>query len=124
MTLKPRRALAVCCSVEVVKGGRVWSLFSVLTKELTVKGSSPSSFAADSASALLPSFTVFPSFMASFRGTLPSPALPFAVISQYSSGTNAPISRSRSTMSSTATDWTRPAERPRPTFFQRSGETM
>ena len=40
---------------------------------------------------------------------------------QYSSGTKALISRSRSTISRTATDCTRPAERPRRTFFQSSG---
>ena len=40
---------------------------------------------------------------------------------QYSSGLNASISRSRSTTRRTATDCTRPAERPRRTFFQRMG---
>ena len=44
-----------------------------------------------------------------------------AVIVQYSSFTKARISRSRSVMRRTATDCTRPAERPRRTFFQRSG---
>ena len=43
---------------------------------------------------------------------------------QYSTGTNAWISRSRSTISRTATDWTRPAESPRWTFSQRSGERL
>ena len=43
---------------------------------------------------------------------------------QYSTGTNAWISRSRSTMRRTATDWTRPAERPRWTFSHRSGERL
>ena len=37
---------------------------------------------------------------------------------------NAPRSSSRSTMSRTATLWTRPALRPVWTFFQRTGETM
>ncbi|CSI79390.1 Uncharacterised protein [Vibrio cholerae] len=45
-------------------------------------------------------------------------------MSQNSSGTNALISRSRSTRSFTATDCTRPAERPRATFFHSSGETI
>jgi len=44
-----------------------------------------------------------------------------AVTFQYSSGTKALISRSRSTISLTATDCTRPADRPFATFFQRSG---
>ncbi|CSC99451.1 Uncharacterised protein [Vibrio cholerae] len=47
-----------------------------------------------------------------------------ALMSQNSSGTNALISRSRSTRSFTATDCTRPAERPRATFFHSSGETI
>ena len=44
-----------------------------------------------------------------------------ASISQYSSGTNFFIFASLSTTSLTATDCTLPAERPRVTFFQRSG---
>ena len=43
---------------------------------------------------------------------------------QDSSGLNAMISRSRSTMSFTATDWTRPAESPFLIFFQRTGDTL
>ena len=43
--------------------------------------------------------------------------------SQYSSGTNARISRSRSTMRRTATDCTRPAERPRAILAHSSGES-
>ena len=41
---------------------------------------------------------------------------------QYSSGRNASISFSRSQISRTATDCTRPADSPRRTFFQSSGE--
>jgi hypothetical protein len=44
------------------------------------------------------------------------------VTSQRSSGTKAAISRSRSTISLTATDCTRPADSPRATFFHSSGE--
>jgi hypothetical protein len=40
---------------------------------------------------------------------------------QYSSGLNAAISASRSHTSRTATDWTRPADSPRWTLFQRIG---
>ena len=43
---------------------------------------------------------------------------------QYSTGTNAWISRSRSTISRTATDCTRPAESPRRIFLQSSGERL
>ena len=42
---------------------------------------------------------------------------------QYSSGTNASISRSRSTMSRSATLWTRPADRPNASLLQTSAET-
>ena len=44
-----------------------------------------------------------------------------AMIDQYSSGTKAWISRSRSVMTRTATDCTRPADKPRRTFFHKSG---
>ncbi len=44
-----------------------------------------------------------------------------AVMFQYSSATKAPISRSRSTTIFNATDWTRPALRPRRTLSQRIG---
>ena len=47
--------------------------------------------------------------------------LTVAAIFQYSSLTNARISRSRSAISRTATDWTRPALRFRMIFFQSSG---
>jgi len=45
-----------------------------------------------------------------------------APIFQYSSGVKAAISRSRSTISLTATLCTRPALSPLATFFQRTGE--
>src|SRR6185436_1910849 len=51
--------------------------------------------------------------------SLASPTLTF----QYSSGTKASISRSRSTMSRSATDCTRPAESPNASFDQTSAET-
>src|SRR5215213_3209587 len=47
----------------------------------------------------------------------------FAVIVQYSVGTKARISRSRSTTSRNATDWTRPADSPRLTLSQSKGLT-
>ena len=46
-----------------------------------------------------------------------------ASIDQYSLGIKARISRSRSTMRRTTTDWTRPAERPRAILRQRNGES-
>ena len=53
-------------------------------------------------------------------GTVPSS---FASTVQYSTGTNASISLSRSQMIRSATVWTRPAERPRQIFFQSRSET-
>ncbi len=52
---------------------------------------------------------------------VPSGASSVASIVQYSRATNARISRSRSTTRRTATDWTRPAERPERTFREMSG---
>jgi hypothetical protein len=43
---------------------------------------------------------------------------------QYSTGTNALMSSSRSTIIFIATDCTRPAERPRRTLSQRRGESL
>ena len=43
---------------------------------------------------------------------------------QYSTGTNASITRSRSTTIRSAAVCTRPAERPRFTFFQSNGLTL
>ncbi|CAM5664316.1 hypothetical protein SGRIM128S_03143 [Streptomyces griseomycini] len=59
-------------------------------------------------------------------GSLASPARPVAKVpvrSQYSAERNAMRSRSRSTTSRVATDWTRPADSFGMTFFQRTGET-
>ena len=47
-----------------------------------------------------------------------------AATDQYSSARKASISRSRSTIRRSATDCTRPAERPRRTLSQRMGDTL
>ena len=52
-----------------------------------------------------------------------APGSKLARRSQYSAETNAMRSRSRSTASRVATDCTLPAERPRVTFFHRTGDT-
>ena len=54
----------------------------------------------------------------------PPAASRIASIVQYSRATKLVISRSRSTTSRTATDWTRPAERPPRTLRDRSGLSM
>ena len=46
-----------------------------------------------------------------------------AARSQYSADTNAMRSRSRSTITRVATDWTRPADRPGLTFFHSTGDS-
>ena len=73
-------------------------------------------------SASLPILMFAPSRLSSFAsnsgGTGPASR---AVMFQYSSATNAPISRSRSTTILSATDCTRPALRPRRTLSQRIG---
>lgn len=60
------------------------------------------------------------------EGSEASPVRPvanFPVRSQYSAERKAMRSRSRSTTSRVATDWTRPAESFGMTFFHRTGET-
>lgn len=61
-----------------------------------------------------------------FDGSEASPVRPVAKVpvrSQYSAERKAMRSRSRSTTSRVATDWTRPADRRGMTFFHRTGET-
>ena len=73
-----------------------------------------------------PSFLNFLAFPPSFISSIEKSILPDftqASIFHDSSGTNALISRSRSTRIFTATDWTRPAESPERTLRQRTGDT-
>ncbi len=88
----------------------------------TTKSAPRSSASAASASAWLRIFAAAPPWRASRAsnsgGSGPASR---AVTCQYSSGTNASISRSRSQMSFSATDCTRPALRPRRTLSQRIG---
>ena len=82
---------------------------------------------ASSVTSIFESFAAAPSRPISFASNgMRGPAAPAAgassaVIDQYSSGLNALISRSRSTMIRRATDCTRPADSPRRTFSQRMG---
>ena len=79
-----------------------------------------------SASSLLPMDTFSPSTSLSFAGKafFEEAASSFASTLQYSWETKLRISFSRSTMIRTATDCTRPADRPRLTFFQRNGDSL
>ena len=63
-----------------------------------------------------------PSSATSFASKV-SPFSNSATRSQYSAGMNAMRSRSRSTITRVATDWTRPADRRGMTFFHNTGET-
>ena len=71
--------------------------------------------------------SIVASFAWKFRGFSGSSAsLPVsrsALRSQYSAEMNAMRSRSRSTMTRVATDWTRPADNRGMTFFHRTGDT-
>ena len=81
--------------------------------------------ASDSRRGSVPSNLSFcPSNETSFAGNGGgAPASRLASTVQYSTGTNASISLSRSQMIRRATVWTRPAESPRQIFFQRRSDT-
>ncbi len=126
---KPSLREASCWRREVTNGGVGWrrrSLRSTLTT-VHVAPASPASTASTAAfvsrrnclwSSLRPSTSA--SRATKGGGSRPSSS---ASTVQYSSGVKAWIARSRSQMMRTATDCTRPAESPRRTFFQRSGES-
>ena len=115
---------ASCCMVEVVKGGEGERCLSVRLTDLTVKGrfsvswTTASTSASDLSSAFLPFLPWYRAAKGSFFTSLP---VRLASSVQYSSGWNASISRSRSSTMRVATDWTRPAERPRRIFFHSRG---
>ena len=114
---------ASCCSVEVMKGGAGFFLRSPRVTERTTKRA-PSSRAI---SARVEASSVSAAFSPSTSRRLAvnsggSVAFRRACNVQYSTGTKAWISRSRSTISRTATDCTRPALKPLATFRHRSGE--
>jgi hypothetical protein len=120
--LNPSRRLASCWSVDVVNGGagdRFWARVPTLVTTGFSSRIAASCRAADSAS-------VTSSAAPSIRTTSAAKRSPAAVariasIVQYSRAVKASISRSRSTTSRTATDWTRPADSPPRTLRDRSG---
>ena len=120
--LKPSRRLASCWSVEVVNGA-AGDRFWVRVPSLVTAGWS-SRMAAACASEVASSgmSSASPSMRTSSAANVsPVWVARIAWIVQYSRAVNARISRSRSTTRRTATDWTRPADRPRWTFLPRSG---
>ena len=124
-----RRALndsfldASCCKVEVVNGG-AGVFFLVLFLILVMINSPFSSIASTlSVSSLLSALNFSPLTSVSFAGNarLLEADNSFASMLQYSCASKLSISCSLSTISLTATDCTRPAERPRLTFFHKNG---
>ena len=123
LAVKPSRLAASCCSFEVMKGGGALRRRSLRLTSATVKGAFLSSSTSGFAISPLGNSAFCPSSLISLlRNCGGSAALRSASMLQYSTGTNLPISSSRSTTRRTATDWTRPADSPRRTFFQRMGE--
>ena len=113
---------ASCWRVEVVKGGAAFRFFSAFFTPVTVKSLPVMWPMISSTSASLASSRFFssPWYLATKEPGFPSRSR-VTSRDQYSLGTKARISFSRSTTSRVATDCTRPAERPRRTFFHSRG---
>ena len=125
LTPNPSRVLAACCNVEVINGA-VGLLFVGFSSIFCIW--------------YWLSFNSFKAISIAIRsfGSNVSPAKWVTCIvrvwldwvftsakrSQYSCGIKAWISRSRSTNNLTATDWTRPADKPRATFFHNNGDSI
>ena len=128
-TLKPKRADAACCRVEVMNGGGGRVAVFLSTRSRTTNKRSRKRVTASSATASLPGRKSLPFSLTTWNRTgdssFPGGSLRSrsANASQYSSGVNARISRSRSTTSRTATDCTRPADSPRATFDHSNGDS-
>ena len=120
--LKPSLRLASCWSVLVVNGGAGLRFDWRLPTESTTGFAARIAVAWRSAVSPSPMSTVLPSIRTrSAVNGVPSAVARSASSVQYSFALNARISRSRSTTIRTATDWTRPAERPPRTLRDRSG---
>ena len=124
LTEKPRRVLAACCSVDVIYGALGLTLVGLSSRADTVYCASLIKFSKASVSALLRNLRVLPACLTASRRMSSFSDLVSAKTCQYSSGIKARISRSRSTTSFTATDCTRPADKPRAIFSQSSGEII
>ena len=120
--LKLSRRLASCWRVEVVNGG-AGERFWVRVPTLVTLGWSASIAARwRSAVSSSPTSSAAPSMRTTSAGNFsPAAVSRIAWIVQYSRAVKAVISRSRSTTRRTATDWTRPADKPPRTLRDRSG---
>src|SRR4026209_1123679 len=125
LALKWSLRLASCWSVEVMNGGAGFRRRSPRFTDFTVHAWPwrPLITAMVSASLGRSAFCPRTSLRVAGKsgGLLPSS---LAWRDQYSTGTKAAISRSRSVMRRTATDCTRPAESPRRIFSHRRGESL
>ena len=117
--------LASCWRVEVVKGGAGWRFFSCRFTFATDHVPAETAEMTASASSWLCSSSFFslPWNWAWNPPKLGATRSSCASMDQYSWGTKALISCSRSTTSRVATDCTRPADSPRRIFFHSSGES-
>ena len=119
--LKPSFLAASCCTVLVVNGAAGRLLRRRFSTLETTKGRLRTASTTARASASLPSCGLWPSILASAASKVWPPVAQSASMVQYSCGLKARISRSRSTMSRSATVWTRPALRPVLIVRQRMG---
>ena len=128
--VKPSLREASCCRVEVVNGGAGRRLRSLLATSVTC--SAPCAAAVirlRASSAVSPSVTVncsnfFPSSFVSLALKACDGCASSASMVQYSRATKASISSSRSTIMRSAGDCTRPADRPRCTLRQSTGDRL
>ena len=117
LTENPILRLASCCSVEVVNGaaGVLVAGFCCTSSTLNL------AFCASAKSACAAFLSESCWFNSAVNKPLSLMNCPWT--RKNPSVLNLSISRSRSTINLTATDWTRPAERLGRTFFQRTGES-
>src|SRR3989338_7639799 len=125
LTENPSLREASCWSVDVVNGGGGVLFNSFSSMDATFHSFPSTSLITVSDSSLVLGTNFSPLYL--LRSAVNVSFLSVsseAVIVQYSTGTNALISRSRSTMIFTATDCTRPALSPRYTFFHKKCESV
>ena len=116
---------ASCCRVEVMNGGAGDCLRSLRATLSTTYAPLLSAASIARACSSFATSAFFPSTLVSLaRNGGGFSAASFAANVQYSTGRNALISSSRSTIIFMATDCTRPAERPRRTLSHSSGESL
>ena len=123
-TPKPKRVLAVCCNVEVINGGLALDAVGFFSTSDTTNADCCKFSTACMACVSFFACHFLPLKLTNSNGKGLRCAKVLATISQYSCGWNALISRSRSTNNFTATDCTRPADKPRAIFFHNNGETI